>query len=398
MKNYVYSFDEEALADPKMLGGKGAGLVEMTRLGLPVPPGFVLTTEVWRELREYSTVPKAMMAQYVLALEHLEAVTEKRFGKTLRVSIRSSGEISMPGMMDTILDYGDEGNIWKEAIIPVLGSWNSPRARHYRRIQKIDENLGTAVVIQEMVYGDKGENSGTGVMFTRNPSTGEKEFFGEFLPHAQGEALVSGAKTPETLEHVKALWPKVYESLIKIGQKLENHFLDMQDIEFTIECGRLYILQTRSGKRTPIAARRIALALEKEGLISKVELSKRLAVIPKVMAARLMKREKVLTSGLAASPGVVTGRVALSSDEALEMDGPVILVRPETSPDDIAGMEKSVGVLTWRGGITSHAAVVARGLGRCCVVKLLPGAWITLDGTTGEVFKGQLEIREEEVA
>jgi len=509
---YVYFFGGgKADGNGKMkdvLGGKGAGLAEMTNAGLPVPPGFTIQTEACREYMKHNAVSKEVDRQMEEALKHLEQLQGQQLGKganPLLVSVRSGAKFSMPGMMDTILNLGlnDEsvealakradarfaydsyrrliqmfGNVvleieksafeevfdekkkqkkakldtdldakaLKEVIVEykkvvkkhakrdfpqdaheqlvmardaVFRSWQNARAKHYRRINNIDDMLGTAVNVQAMVFGNLGETSGTGVGFTRNPAIGTKEFYGEFLLNAQGEDVVSGVRTPVHILELEKIMPEVYNQLRDITTRLEKHYKDMQDFEFTIQDGKLYMLQTRNGKRTGLAAVRVALQMVEEGLITKEEAIFR--VEPNQLYDFLVPRldEKgvkieVLAKGLPASPGAAVGQIVFTADEAVEKAGlgkkaSVILVRGETTPEDIHGMEVASGILTSRGGMTSHAAVVTRGMGKCCVagagdievnekaremrVKgqvFKAGDWISLDGTTGRVIKGQL--------
>src|ERR1022692_4836149 len=510
---YVYSFGGgQADGNGKMkavLGGKGAGLAEMTNLGLPVPPGFTIQTEACREYMRHGTVSKDIDRQMEEALAKLESLQGQKLGKgdnPLLVSVRSGAKFSMPGMMDTILNLGlnDQsvealakrtnnprfaydsyrrliqmfGSVvldieksvfeemfdakkkqkktkfdtdldakalqevivdYKKAVkkhahrdFPqdaneqlvmsrdaVFRSWQNDRAKHYRRINNIDDMLGTAVNVQVMVFGTLGDSSGTGVGFTRNPANGNKEFYGEFLLNAQGEDVVSGVRTPVPILELEKIMPAVYQQLREITTRLEKHYKDMQDFEFTIQEGKLYMLQTRNGKRTGLAAVRVALQMVEEGLITKEEAIFR--VDPNQLYDFLVPRldEKgskveVLAKGLPASPGAAVGQIVFSADEAVEKAGPeksihVILVRAETTPEDIHGMEVAKGILTSRGGMTSHAAVVTRGMGKCCVagagdidvdekaremrVKgqvFKAGDWISLDGTTGRVIKGKL--------
>src|SRR5213082_2068745 len=469
---YVYFFGGgKADGNGKMkdeLGGKGAGLAEMTNAGLPVPPGFTIQTEACREYMRLGHVSEEVDRQMEEALAHLEKLQGQKLGSgenPLLVSVRSGAKFSMPGMMDTILNLGlnDQsvealakrsnnprfaadsyrrliqmfGNVvleipksafdevfdakkkkkkakldtdldakaLKEVIeeykkvvkkhakreFPqdpheqlvmardaVFRSWQNERAKHYRRINNIDDMLGTAVNVQAMVYGNLGETSGTGVGFTRNPSNGNKEFFGEILMNAQGEDVVAGTRTPVPIENLQRILPQAYEQLRKITDRLEKHYRDMQDFEFTIEEKKLYMLQTRNGKRTGRAAVRIAIDMVEEGLISKEEAMFR--VEPSQLYDFLLLRldEKSaklheLTRGLPASPGAAVGQIAFSADDAVKSAGKdrktsVILVRSETTPEDIHGMEVAVGILTARGGMTSHAAVVTRGMGKSCVV------------------------------
>src|SRR6202163_2525126 len=510
---YVYFFGGgKADGNGKMkddLGGKGAGLAEMTNAGLPVPPGFTIQTEACSEYMRHNGVSREVDREMEEALEALEQLQGQKLGKgenPLLVSVRSGAKFSMPGMMDTILNLGlndqsvealaKRGNnprfaadsyrrliqmfgavvldipkpafdavfdakkrqkkakldtdldakALKEVIeeykrvvkkhtkhdFPqdphqqlvmardaVFRSWQNDRANYYRRINNIDDMLGTAVNVQAMVYGNLGDTSGTGVGFTRNPATGAKEFYGEFLMNAQGEDVVSGVRTPVPIVELEKIQPEVYNQLREITTRLEKHYRDMQDFEFTIQDGRLYMLQTRNGKRTGRAAVRGAIQMVKEGLISKEEAIFR--VEPNQLYDFLVpsldekgKAIEVQATGLPASPGAAVGQIVFSADDAVVKAGhdrknPVILVRAETTPEDIHGMEVAVGILTSRGGMTSHAAVVTRGMGKCCVagagdiqveektrtmhVKgqvFKEGDWISLDGTTGRVIKGKL--------
>ncbi|ADI02384.1 MAG TPA: pyruvate, phosphate dikinase [Syntrophothermus lipocalidus] len=508
---YVYLF-EEGQADMKsLLGGKGANLAEMTRIGLPVPPGFTITTEACKEYyRLGKEFPPNMMEDALQALQALEEKTGKRFGdrdNPLLVSVRSGAPVSMPGMMDTILNLGlndvtveglasltgDErfaldcyrrfiqmfsnvvlnidhavfdavmekykkrhglifdyeipadglrsiiteykGLVLKEAgrefpqdvyeqlqmaIKAVFESWNNQRAIVYRKLNKIPDDLGTAVNVQAMAFGNMGSDSGTGVAFTRNPSTGERELYGEFLVNAQGEDVVAGIRTPTPISKLKDELPQVYEQFTQVCQTLESHYRDMQDIEFTVEKGKLYMLQTRSGKRTAAAAIKIAVDMVKEGLITREEAI--LRVDPNQIN-QLLHRQidskaqlNVIARGLPASPGAASGKVVFDADEAERLGNEgekVILVRSETTPDDIHGIVKAQGVLTSRGGMTSHAAVVARGMGKPCVcgceaIKIDPagqefsvgdivvkkGETISIDGATGNVMLGEVPMIE----
>src|ERR1700724_625922 len=513
---YVYSFGGgKADGNGKMkdvLGGKGAGLAEMTNAGLPVPPGFTIQTEACREFMRTGAASKEVDRQMDEALAKLEALQGQKLGtgeNPLLVSVRSGAKFSMPGMMDTILNLGlnDKsvealakrsnnprfaadsyrrliqmfGNVVLEIEKPafdevfdakkkqrktkldtdldakalqevvveykkvvkkhakrdfpqdpreqlvmardaVFRSWQNERAKVYRRINNIDDMLGTAVTVQAMVDGNLGDTSGTGVGFTRNPAIGTKEFYGEFLMNAQGEDVVAGIRTPVPILELQKVMPEVYKQLREITTRLEKHYRDMQDFEFTIQDGKLYMLQTRNGKRTGLAAVRIAIQMVEEGLITKEEAIFRIdpSQVVDFLVARLdekdVRPEDVLTAkGLPASPGAVVGQIVFTADDAVEMVGhgteknPVILVRGETTPEDIHGMEVAVGILTSRGGMTSHAAVVTRGMGKCCVagagdiqveektrtmhVKgqvFKEGDWISLDGTTGRVIKGKL--------
>ncbi len=510
---YVYSFGGgKADGNGKMkdvLGGKGAGLAEMTNAGLPVPPGFTIQTEACREYMRHNAVSKEVDRQMEAALRQLETLQGQKLGQgenPLLVSVRSGAKFSMPGMMDTILNLGlndqsvealakrsnsprfaydsyrrliqmfgnvvldieksefEEGfdakkkqkkakldtdldakalkevieeykkvvkkhakrefpqNAHEQLVMArdaVFRSWQNDRARHYRRINNISDDLGTAVNVQAMVFGNLGETSGTGVGFTRNPAIGTKEFYGEFLLNAQGEDVVSGVRTPVHILELEKIMPEVYNQLRSITTRLETHYKDMQDFEFTIQDGKLYMLQTRNGKRTGLAAVRVALQMVEEGLITKEEAIFR--VEPNQLYDFLVPRldEKgvkveVLAKGLPASPGAAVGQIVFTADEAVEKAGlgkkaSVILVRAETTPEDIHGMEVASGILTSRGGMTSHAAVVTRGMGKCCVagagdievnekagemrVKgqvFKAGDWISLDGTSGRVIKGRL--------
>jgi pyruvate,orthophosphate dikinase len=520
MNKYVYSFGGgTADGDGKMrdtLGGKGAGLAEMCKAGVPVPPGFTISTEVCNLFFENGNkVPKDVDDQIHKALAKLE----KEMGKTLGgvddpllLSVRSGAKFSMPGMMNTILNLGlndktTEGLAKKtgnprfaydcyrrfiqmfgevslhidmakfdhifdsrkekkkakldtdltaedlQAIIAdykklvkketgkdfpqdavqqlmmsrdaVFHSWNTPKATYYRRMEKIPDSIGTAANVQAMVFGNMGDNSGTGVGFTRNPSTGESVFYGEFLVNAQGEDVVAGIRTPQPIAELEQVMPEAYKQLREITSSLEKHYRDVQDFEFTIEEGKLYMLQTRNGKRTGPAAVRVAVDMVEEGVLSKKEAVQRVApaqldqLLHPVLDPAMRKGLQMIASGLPASPGAAVGRAAFSSEDAVEMvaNGPVILVRKETTPDDIHGMDVSKGILTAVGGLTSHAAVVARGMGRPCVVGassvsvneagkqatitsggkkivIKEGDWISLDGTLGEVYLGQCKTNE----
>jgi pyruvate,orthophosphate dikinase len=534
---YVYFFgDGKAEGNGTMkneLGGKGAGLAEMTNAGLPVPPGFTIQTEACREyMRSGGKVSPEVTHQVEDALAKLEALQGQKLGtgeNPLLVSVRSGAKFSMPGMMDTILNLGlnDKsveslakrsnnprfaadsyrrliqmfGNVvleipksafdevfdakkkqkktkldtdldakaLKEVIeeykkvvkkharrdFPqdpheqlvmardaVFRSWQNDRAKHYRRINNIDDMLGTAVNVQAMVYGNLGETSGTGVGFTRNPATGAKEFFGEYLMNAQGEDVVSGVRTPVPILELQKIMPNVYTQLRDITTRLEKHYRDMQDFEFTIQDGKLYMLQTRNGKRTGLAAVQLAIEMVEEGLISKEDAIFRLDPnqVVDFFVSRLdekdVRPEDILTTkGLAASPGAVVGQIVFTADDAVQKAGPVsgqiaftaddavqkaghgaekipvILVRAETTPEDIHGMEVAIGILTSQGGITSHAAVVTRGMGKTCVAGageiavderaremrargqvFKDGDWITIDGTTGSVLRGKRKL------
>ena len=509
---YVYSFGGgKAEGNGKMkdtLGGKGAGLAEMTNVGLPVPPGFTIQTEACREYMR-GEVSKTVDKEMNAALAQLEALQGQKLGSgenPLLVSVRSGAKFSMPGMMDTILNLGlnDEsvkavatrtqnprfaydsyrrmiqmfGNVvldiekshfeevfdgkkhqkkakldtdldaaalqeviaeYKKVVkkfakidFPqnpidqlvmardaVFRSWQNDRAKTYRRMNNIDDMLGTAVNVQAMVFGNMGDTSGTGVGFTRNPATGSREFYGEFLLNAQGEDVVSGVRTPKHITELEKIMPEVYNQLRDITSRMEKHYRDMQDFEFTIQDAKLYMLQTRNGKRTGLAAVKVAIDMVEEGLITKEEAVFR--VEPNQLYDFLVPRldEKgskveVLAKGLPASPGAAVGQIVFTAEEAVAVHQKgkyksIILVRGETTPEDIAGMEVASGILTSRGGMTSHAAVVTRGMGKCCVAgagdivvdekkkemrvkgqTFKEGDWLSLDGTTGRVIKGKL--------
>ena len=506
---YVYSFNEGSKEMKSLLGGKGANLAEMTRIGLPVPPGFTITTQACNDYYENNkTIKQEIIDQIEEKLSSLEKDLKKQLGSEenpLLVSVRSGAVISMPGMMDTILNLGlndktvialakatdnerfaydsyrrfiqmfsdvamevpkykfenvldnykEENNfkfdtdltcehlksiveeykaIYKKevgedfpqdpkkqlmlAVEAVFKSWNNPRAIVYRRLNDIDNNLGTAVNIQSMVFGNMGDTSGTGVAFTRDPATGENKLLGEYLINAQGEDVVAGIRTPQPIDTLKEVMPEIYKQFIDTVKTLEHHYKDMQDVEFTIENGRLFFLQTRNGKRTAASAINVAVDLVEEGLITKEEAIMRIE--PKQLDQLLhpkfedkaLKEATVLTKGLPASPGAGSGKIYFSAEDALEASKTgekVILVRQETSPEDIEGMVCSEGILTARGGMTSHAAVVARGMGKCCVagcgeikvdeaakevrkddLVLKEGDFISLDGSTGIVYLGDV--------
>lgn len=512
-KKWVYLFKEGSAKQKALLGGKGANLAEMTNIGLPVPCGITISTEACIEFyNQNKSLSNEIISQINDYIKTLEEQTGKVFGdidNPLLVSVRSGAAVSMPGMMDTILNLGlndkavvglanKTGNerfafdsyrrfiqmfgdvvlsipkykfdyalddikeknnckndteltaenlkelvetykaIYKEvthspfpqepqtqllmAVEAVFKSWNNPRAITYRNLYDIPHDIGTAVNVQSMVFGNMGDTSGTGVAFTRNPSTGEKNIFGEFLMNAQGEDVVAGIRTPLVITELKNIMPDIYEQFITIANKLEQHYRDMQDIEFTIEEGKLYFLQTRNGKRTAEAALRAAVEMVNECLITKEEAIMR--IDPKSLDQLLhptfdpetQKAAIPLAQGLPASPGAATGKIYFTAEEAVkaaESGNPIILVRKETSPEDIEGMTKSQGILTSRGGMTSHAAVVARGMGKCCVAgcediyvdeelkifvagneKFHEGDFISLDGSTGNVYKGSIKTIE----
>ena len=519
MKKYVYFFGQgKAEGDKDMkfiLGGKGANLAEMTNLGIPVPAGFTISTEVCRYYYDNNKkYPVELKKQIDENLSRLEKLTGKSFGDAqnpLLVSVRSGAAASMPGMMDTILNLGlnekvveglvkKTGNArfvwdsyrrfiqmysnvveniehekfehvinevkskkgikedtqmtaedWQEVVTgykkvfkiekerefpekpedqlygsigAVFGSWNNPRAIYYRQLNKIDETkiFGTAVNVQSMVFGNMGDDCGTGVAFTRNPSTGENKPYGEYLMNAQGEDVVAGIRTPKHLESLKEDNEVAYKELLAIFDRLEKHYKDMQDVEFTIENGKLFILQTRNGKRTAPAMVKVAVDLVKEKMIdektalTRVEADKLDQLLHPTIDPKEKGKFKVIAKGLPASPGAASGQVVFDAETAVkwkENGKKTILVRLETSPEDIAGMNAASGILTARGGMTSHAAVVARGMGRCCVsgcesitvsesakmfrvgdVEVKEGDVITLDGSTGEVFLGQVSTME----
>lgn len=504
-KKYVYMFTETDETMKNLCGGKGANLGQMTKLGLPIPQGFTVTTEACTYYYQNGEkLSSEIISEVECAMKKLEEVTGKEFGNPsnpLLVSVRSGARVSMPGMMDTILNLGlneevvaglalktnnprfaydsyrrfiqmysdvvmglskkrfeeiiDEMKVEKGikldlefdakdfqkmiikfkdfykkelnqdfpqdpkeqlfgAINAVFNSWENPRANYYRKMNGIPSSWGTAVNVQSMVYGNMGNTSGTGVAFTRNPATGENKLYGEYLINAQGEDVVAGVRTPSQIETLKDVMPKAYEQFVSLSQKLEYHFKDMQDIEYTIEDEKLYLLQTRSGKRTAQAALRIAVEMYESGMISKEEAL--MLVQPQQLDNLLhpqfdqndLKAALVIGEGLPASPGAACGKIVFNVKEALERTKngeKVVLVRLETSPEDIEGMDVSEGILTARGGMTSHAAVVARGMGKCCVSgcktlevredegyiligdkKYTRDDYIALDGATGNIY------------
>jgi len=529
---FVYYFgDGHAEGNAKMkeiLGGKGAGLAEMTNIGVPVPPGFTISTEVCTYFNEHDkSYPPELKSAVAENLARVEKSVGRKFGdakQPLLVSVRSGARASMPGMMDTILNLGindttvegvskladerfafdsyrrfiqmysdvvlgidrehfehelfamrDAVGADSDAKIPaknlrelvdkykaivreklgrdfpqdvheqlwgaigaVFDSWNNQRAITYRKLNQIPDDWGTAVNVQSMVFGNMGDDCATGVAFTRNPSNGERRFFGEYLPNAQGEDVVAGIRTPLPISKAQAIgdeksleetMPGVYEQLVDVYKKLESHYRDMQDIEFTIQSGRLYLLQTRTGKRTGFAAVKIACDMVDESIINHTEAVSRVEAgqIVQLLAPVFDTKEKqkalqggrALGRGLPAGPGAATGRIAFNAEHAVQMakTDPVILVRVETSPEDIAGMHSATGILTTRGGLTSHAAVVARGMGRPCIVgagmlrvdysrgelrseghePLEEGDWLSIDGTSGEIIAGKLATKPSEV-
>jgi len=402
--------------DPNQLGNKGANLVIMTKLKLAVPPGFVVSIDAFREYTDTGQLPEQEIKQ---ALKVLEQKTGKQLGHGLAVSVRSSAPVSMPGMMDTILDVTDPKEVLS-AVKTVFDSWNCPRAIEYRRINRISADMGTSAIIQAMVFGDMNEKSGTGVMFTRNPSTGEKELFGEYMLQAKGEDLVSGRRTPQPISALRSQMPEVYDQLQDVADTLETYFRNMQDIEFTVEAGRLYILQTRNGKRSGQASVKIAVDMAREGLISREEAIMRVSAedVRALLHSRIESPEKYepIGAGLGAAPGAISGRVVfqpMDAVAAMKKNENVILVRPETCPDDIQGISAAVGVLTSRGGLTSHAAIVTRAMGKPCICgaeaveidlrteqfkvnghTISKNDRITIDGNTGNIYTGTLPMFE----
>ncbi|MCL0092030.1 pyruvate, phosphate dikinase [Dehalococcoidales bacterium] len=415
----VFLFEDDC-EDKNLLGGKGANLVTMTRQGLPVPPGFAISIEACKEYERNGKLPLEEIEQ---ALSWLAKKTGKKLGKGLSVSVRSSAPVSMPGMMDTVLNVNDFAEVIS-AVKRVFDSWNNLRAVEYRRLNQIPSDLGTAAIVQAMVFGNKDKNSGTGVVFTRNPTNGRKELFGEYLDQAQGEELVSGKRTPQPIEMLKLQLPEVYTQLERMCDVLERHFRDMQDIEFTVEGGKLYLLQTRTGKRSGRAAVKIAVDMVREGLISPEEAI--LRITPQEMGAVLYKQLKSpqlyhpVAQGLSAAPGAAAGKVIFNPLEAVSQakkNEKIILVRPETSPEDIQGVSVAEGVLTSRGGLTSHAAIVTRAMGKPCVcgaetitidlqqerlmigeLILRKGDEITIDGDSGNIYLGLLPLEETETS
>lgn len=507
-KKFIYDFNEGEASMKSLLGGKGANLSQMSKIGLPVPPGFIITTEACREYWAHGAgLLDEIWSDVCAAVARVEASVSKKFGsqeKPLLVSVRSGAPVSMPGMMDTILNLGlndqtvealavnsgdsrfaydsyrrfiqmfsnvvlgvphdlfearltalkqelklqfdhqvpadgwkrligeykkiilDAGksfpdDCWDQlrlAIDAVFRSWNTPRANTYRKINGISAELGTAVNVQAMVFGNLGDDCGTGVCFSRNPSTGENLLYGEYLINAQGEDVVAGIRTPEPIAKLEEVMPSIYAEFSRIVKLLENHYADMQDIEFTVEKGKLYILQTRSGKRTAAAAVRVAMEMYKAGTIDEKTAVTRVTPlqVEQLLHPQIDPNEKytVLAKGLPASPGAAVGVVVFDADEAAAMGEKgeaVILVRPETTPDDIHGLYAARGILTSHGGMTSHAAVVARGLGKPCVsgaesvkinlndqtfsvgsVTVKRGDYLSLDGSLGIIALGRLPL------
>jgi pyruvate,orthophosphate dikinase len=412
---YIYSFHDDC-EDKVVLGNKGANLVTMTKLDLPVPPGFVISVQGYNEYKKTGHLSEKEITQAVAALEK---EVHAKLGKGLQVSVRSSAPASMPGMMDTVLNINGLSEV-RAAIRRIFESWDNIRAIEYRRLNNISSDMGTAAVVQAMVFGNKDVKSGTGVVFSRNPSTGDRGLFGEYIQRAQGEAIVSGSTTPVPVAQLESIMPKMYKELERKVALLEAHFRDMQDIEFTIESEKLYILQTRSGKRSGQAAVKVVVDMVHEGLITVEEAILRVkaddlrALLHKHIKSGLT--HEPLTKGLAAAPGAVSGRVVFTVDEAMLLSKksiPSILVRPETSPDDIQGIAAADGVLTSRGGLTSHAAIVTRAMGKPCVcgaedIEIDPkgkfftskgktvhhGDTITIDGTAGTVYIGTIPLEE----
>ncbi|MFA6683541.1 MAG: pyruvate, phosphate dikinase [Acholeplasmataceae bacterium] len=519
MKKYVYLFNEADATMRNLLGGKGANLAEMTKIGLPVPFGFTVSTEACTKYYEDGKkIDDAIVKEIFTAVTELEKEANKTFGDVnnpLLVSVRSGARASMPGMMDTILNLGLNDEVVKglakltanprfaydsyrrfimmfadvvmeigkenfdkifderkkqrkvsddadltaedmiyitdaflaryqelkgepfpqdpkeqliEAVSAVFRSWDNPRANTYRRLHHIPYSWGTAVNVQTMVFGNMGDDCGTGVAFSRNPATGENELFGEYLFNAQGEDVVAGIRTPKPISELKKEAPELYQEFHEISDKLEHHYKEMQDLEFTIERNKLYILQTRSGKRTAHAAIKIAIDMVNEGLIDEKEAVLRVdpasldQMLHPAFDEEALKKAKVVGEGLAASPGAAYGKVVFTAEKAQELhakepNSPIILVRVETSPEDIEGMVIASGILTARGGMTSHAAVVARGMGTCCVAgadhmsineeegyfeirgnRFKEGEFISLNGSTGKVYGEKIETVEAEVS
>ncbi|MBI2854722.1 MAG: pyruvate, phosphate dikinase [Chloroflexi bacterium] len=413
----VYSF-EDLCEDKKLLGNKGANLVTMVKMGLPVPPGFAVSVDAWKEYKRTGQLPEQAIED---ALSRLERRMGRKLGDGLAVSVRSSAAVSMPGMMDTVLDVRDNSTMM-DSIRKVFDSWETPRAIEYRRLNNISAEMGLASIVQAMVFGNRDELSGTGVLFTRNPSTGERGLFGEWLQGALGEELVSGRRTPQPLDEMKKMLPDAYRQLEEVARTLEQHFKDMQDIEFTVDSGKLYVLQTRNGKRSGQAAVKIAVDMAKEDILSQEDAILRMTpddlrsiIYPHI---HMPERYQPLTRGLNASPGAATGIVVFYPEEAAiraKKNEDTILVRPETSPDDIQGIAAAKGVLTSRGGLTSHAAIVTRAMGKPSVigasqleidlkkeqfsvnnVVVKKGDIITVDGDTGYVYTGALPLIETE--
>jgi len=518
INEYVWTFSNANGKDKTKFGGKGANLAEMTSLGLPIPKGFVVTTEACAKYYlEGEVINKEIENEIYSKLCELERTTGKKFGditNPLLVSVRSGARASMPGMMDTILNLGlnydvadglskstdDERFVYDsyrrfiqmfsdvvmgidkskfdaifdfekksngikndtdltaknlkdvvkiylalywsevgsafptdpkiqliESVKAVFRSWNNQRAIVYRRLNDIPNSWGTAVSVQEMVFGNMGNDCGTGVAFTRNPSTGEKKLYGEFLMNAQGEDVVAGIRTPQSIDELSAAMPDVYKEFVSIANKLEDYFKDMQDLEFTIEKGKLFMLQTRNGKRTAAAALKIAIDLVSEGMITEEEAIMRIdpnqldQLLHPGFDINALEGAKIIAKGLPASPGAATGKICFTAEDVVRLvkdgEAKVILVRSETSPEDIEGMDAATGILTGRGGMTSHAAVVARGMGRCCIAgcsqikifekekyftdlegkKYFEGDCISLNGSTGNIYGEEIATVETSV-
>jgi len=413
--SYVYLFSGNC-EDKDQLGNKGANLVTMTRLGLAVPPGFIVTIEAYKTWHATGTLPDEDIDE---ALSVIEKQAGKKLGRGLEVSVRSSAPVSMPGMMDTILNISNINKV-KKALVKIFESWDNNRAIEYRRLNNISPTLGTAAVIQMMVYGNKDKKSGTGVVFSRNPSTGEKGLFGEYLESAQGEEVVSGSRTPQPVSSLETVMPDIFRQLEAVAEKLEHYFGDMQDIEYTVESKKLFILQTRSGKRSGQAAVKIAVDMVTENILTREEVINRVSVHDiQVLLHKQLKSDlniNPIAKGLNAAPGAASGPVCFDSIEAVTRSKKglgVILVRPETDPDDIQGIAAAQGVLTQKGGLTSHAAIVTRAMGKPCISGaeeinidlrrkqftangkvIKEGDEITIDGTTGYVYKGALPLEE----
>ena len=510
MRQWISTFAEGGADQRRRLGGKGAGLAEMVRAGLPVPPGFTITTDACLAFLRQDDLPEGLVAEIDDALSQLAKESGRRLGDAINpllVSVRSGAAVSMPGMMDTVLNLGlneacaagiaaqsgDERFAWDayrrfiqmyanvvaqlplerfearleqarheagvqedrqisapilrrvvedhlalyaelakspfptdprsqllSAVRAVFSSWNNPRAKVYRRVHSIPEDMGTAVTVQAMVFGNRGEDSATGVLFTRNPNTGERALTGEFLQNAQGEDVVAGIRTPLPISRLKEAMPECYRQIAEVSELLERHYQDMQDIEFTIEEGRVFLLQTRSAKRSSRAAVKTAVDMAAEGLIEQRAAVAR--VSPEAVAGLLHRtldpkaEHDLLAEGLPASPGAAVGTIVFDAERAAEQGRSgqsVILVRPETAPDDVHGIVEAAGVLTSRGGMTCHAAIVARGMGKPCIVgcetlridlaqrrltvagrTLVEGELITLDGSSGKVYVGQVATQE----
>jgi pyruvate,orthophosphate dikinase len=398
----IVPLDGSVQADRKLLGGKGWGLQQMHQLGIPVPPAFTLSTDAYRHFTEHgNALSDELWAEVVAALEPLERKTGTRFGGTppLLVSVRSGAPVSMPGMMDTVLNVGELPRL-REAISSVFESWHSDRARTYRKANGISDDLGTAVTVQAMVFGDRDERSGTGVYITRNPITGAPTPFGEWLARAQGDDLVSGVRTPEPLAAMADALPEVHKQLLAIGRRLERTQRHALEIEFTVESGELYLLQVRNASGSGLARAVWAVDLVHEGLIDIAEALSRVPAdwTPPVDLPSVVRSDAPVARGLGVSAGIGVGIVVDDADEACDLADagqPVILARPTTSPHDIHGFLAAVGVITEHGGTTSHAAVVGRQSGLPCVVgcgdgvvAALVGKLVTVDGTTGAVYLG----------